>query len=452
MPTATASFRPASAAEFAARGVAWGLGLFGLLRLNWFEAHALLPLTLWQGRLAAWGFGLPTAPIEVTLACSGADVMALCAGAILAYPATWPKRTVGLAGGIALILALNTVRIGTLGAAAALTSWFSVLHLYIWPALLTLATAGYVFTWMRGVDHAPARMSSPQPAPRATPATRRFVAWAAVFLVCFVAAAPLYMESGSVLATAGFIAGAAAWTLSRLGLAATAAGNILLTPQGAFAVTQECITTPLIPIYLAAAVAYLPTWRQRVLATVAAVPLFVGLGIARLLVIALPATLIGSPVFLIHAFYQLLLAAVVIVLVALWRHGAGRAAGQRGLLGVAAFSMFVYALGPSYTQMLFSAFGGGLPLADTQGAFLLYPAFQVGLYLGLSVTGFIALKWQPFVVGLAAIGISQVAGLAALHLVVNAGVVPHVREVRGLAIVVPLLVVAAMVRYERRLA
>lgn len=447
MRTVTASSRHAQAIEFAARGLAWGLGLFALLRLSWFESHAVLPLTLWQGRLAAWGFGAPSAPIEVTLACSGADAIALCAGTILAYPATWPKRIAGAAGGIALILAINTVRIGTLGAAAALTSWFSILHLYIWPGLLTLATAGYVFTWMRRVGNRSPQAALPRPSAMTTP-MRRFAVLVAVFLVVFVAAAPLYLDSRSVLATATFIAQAAAWSLSRLGIEATAAGNLLSTPQGAFLVTQECITTPLIPVYFAAIVAFGHSWRQRVVALLAAAPLFLGLGIARLLVVALPVALIGSPLFLIHAFYQLLLGAALVIFVALWRHGAGRRGWHRALTGCGVFALFMYALGPAYTRTVFAPFGG-VPLEDLQGAFTLLPAFQAGLFLALSIAAFPAATWRRLAIGLAAMASAQMVALAALHVLVGAGLTPHVREVRGFAVVLPLLVIAAMVRYER---
>ena len=37
-------------------------------------------------RLAVGLFGTSALPVEVTLACSGADALALCLGAILAYP------------------------------------------------------------------------------------------------------------------------------------------------------------------------------------------------------------------------------------------------------------------------------------------------------------------------------------------------------------------------------
>ncbi len=64
----------------------------------------------------------------------------------------------------------------------------------------------------------------------------------------------------------------------------------------------------------------------------ATVPLFVGLGIVRLLIVALPDA-VASPLFVVHAFYQLLLAAVLVFLAALWRHGRG-AALRYALAGV----------------------------------------------------------------------------------------------------------------------
>src|SRR4029077_288847 len=91
-PTAIGWIRPSPVTSFVLRGLAWSLGLFGLIRLAWFEALVVLPLTQAQARLAASLFGAPMSPIDVTLACSGADALALCAGVILAYPAAWKLR------------------------------------------------------------------------------------------------------------------------------------------------------------------------------------------------------------------------------------------------------------------------------------------------------------------------------------------------------------------------
>ena len=121
--------------KFALRAAAWSLGFFGLLRLNWFATTVSLPVTRAQSAVATGVLGTPAMPIDITLACSGADALALCLGTILAYPVSWRARLTGAAGGTALILALNMLRIGTLGQAAA-SPEFNTLHLYVWPAVL----------------------------------------------------------------------------------------------------------------------------------------------------------------------------------------------------------------------------------------------------------------------------------------------------------------------------
>jgi hypothetical protein len=262
----------------------------------------------------------------------------------------------------------------------------------------------------------------------------------------FTAASPLYLQSAGVLALATFVATAGAGALGVLGIQAYAAANVLWTARGGFLVTQECISTPLIPVYLAAVFAYAQTWRRCALALLAAVPLFIGLGIARLLVIALPAALVASPVVLVHAFYQLLLAAVLVFLAALWRHGAGPMAWRRTLMGIAAGTGLVYVLGAPYTRLLTSAFAAGVRLDDPQGAVALLPAFQVGLYVALCVAAFAAVNWRRLATGFALLAMSQVVIIAALHFAVERiGVMPEVRDVRAWAVAGPLLLVAALI-------
>ena len=450
MPTdITPAFREAR--NFALRAVAWSIGFFGLLRLNWTEAHAVLPLTQVQARAAVGLFGTSPLPVEVTLACSGADALALCLGAIFAYPVRWRMRLAGAGAGACLILALNIVRIGTLGRVTASPAWFNALHLYLWPAVLTVAIAGYVFAWMRFADrrrlhdekdvtYEPSGIERPAP-------TRRFVVLTVAFLVLFSAASPLYLESAGVLALAGFIARAAAVILGAAGVNAQAATNVLWTSRGSFLVTQECISTPLVPVYLAAICAYSTTWRRLTLGLLAAAPLFIALGILRLLVVALPDAVVASPLLLVHNFYQLLLGVVVVFLAAQWRHGT-IAAPRHALVGVIVGVAFVRLLGPFYTRIV--TYPAGAPIDDPQGAIALLPAFQIGLYLALWVAAFVAVGWRRFLGGLAVLQLTQTAGLLALNaLASHSGVTAQVRDVRGWAVAGPLLIVAAVVNGVR---
>jgi len=467
VPTDTA--RWTSARNFTLRAAAWSLALFGVLRLDWVETHGVLPLTQLQGRLAVGLCGKPVLPVAATLACSGADALALCLGVILAYPARWRMRLAAAGGGLGLILVLNTLRIGSLGRVAGSPAWFEVLHVYLWPAVLVLSIAGYVFAWMRIADCRLAVGAAPGLSARSAAAhaerqperlTRRFVLLAAAFLLLFVAASPLYLESSRVLAVAAFVARAAAAGLRLLGVEASAAGNVLSTPRGGFTVTQECIFTPLIPVYLAAVLACSDRWPRRALGLLATAPLFVGLGIARLLVVALPAALVSSPVFLVHAFYQLLLAAVVVFLAAFWRHGAGGMALRRALLAVVLGSALILLLGEPGTR--FAAWAAGMlggaasssaanpRLDDPQGAIALLPAMQVGLYVALWVAAFSAAGWRRFLAGLAFLALTQMAALLGLHALANCcGLTPHVRDVRAWAVVGPLLAIVAVANTER---
>jgi exosortase/archaeosortase family protein len=428
-------------AKFALRALAWSVGLFGLLRLEWFASHVLLPVTRAQGAAATFLLGTPPMPIEVTLACSGADALALCLGTILAYPVKWRARLLGAAGGGSLILVLNMLRIGTLGQAAA-SPEFNTLHLYVWPAVLLLAIAGYVFTWMRyadGAAHTPVFAPRPQP-------SRRFVLLTAAFLILFAATAPIYLESARLLVLAGYIASAAAAILRTAGVTAHAASNVLWTSRGGFLVTQECIATPVAPLYLAAIVSYATTWRQLAFGALAALPLFVALAIARLLVVALPDA-VGSPLFFVHAFYQLLVAAIIVGVAALWRHGRGTALAHAGA-GAAVGVLFVYLLGPIYTRAI--AHASLSPLDDPQGAIAFLPVFQMALYLALWVAAFAAVGWRRFVAGAAVLGVTQSAGLLALQsLAIHAGLTAHVRDVRAWAVAAPVLVFAAVITRVR---
>ena len=235
--------------------------------------------------------------------------MALCAGAILAYPATWGARFRAAALGLLAITLLNVVRIGHLSLVAADNSLFQLLHIYVWPGILILATAAYVFAWMnREGRTAPAGGSARRIALSA--AGRRFAVLAVVLVVVYFATAPLFYESSFVDVVARWIAATGGAILVAAGTTVTVAGPVIRTAHGGFRVTQECIFTPLIPLYIAGALsAPLVPWRR--FAALAATPLlFFAVGVSRLLVLAVPATVIGSYSTAIHAFSQTLVALI----------------------------------------------------------------------------------------------------------------------------------------------
>ena len=435
--------------SFALRLAGWSLALFGLFRVPWTGVHIFLPATQAQAAVGAALFGPSSLPVEATLACSGADALALCCAAIAAYPARWRTRAAGIAIGTVGILGLNTIRIGSLGRAAATPRMFDALHVYVWPAVLTIAIAGLVFGWMRIADRPrfPRHERSPAVAsmqPGLPLVTLRFALVAVAGLVLFALASPLYLDSPRVLAVAWLVARASAVLLRAMGVNATAAAGMLVTPNGAFLVTQECIATPLIPVYLAAVLVYSPTWRSAGFRTLAAIPLFVALGSARLLVVALPAGLDHPPAFFIHAFFQFLVAAGMVCGVAFWRSGARASTWIRACAALALALGFSRILGGSYTGAMMSL--TPITMDDPQGALTFLPAFQFGLFLALWIAAFLPSGWARFLCGASLLTAVQIAvGAGVQWLFVHAGVAPLVRDIRAWALIGPALVIAGVV-------
>ena len=122
---------PHGAGRFLLYALGWNIALFGLLRLGWIEEHLIDGLIAFQKSVVFWYGITEHKGIIVTASCSGTDVMALCAGVTLAYPAAWRRRVLGVAGGLALILTLNMVRIASLYLVASDPTRFTLLHLYV---------------------------------------------------------------------------------------------------------------------------------------------------------------------------------------------------------------------------------------------------------------------------------------------------------------------------------
>ncbi len=437
MPTDIGASQPRvhSAKKYVVWATTTAFGLFGLLRLPWVETQLILPLTRLQGDLAAAAFQTPAAPISVTLACSGTEVIAMCLGAILAYPVSWRLRLSGAALIVLGILGLNTVRIGTLGLASGDPQWFNALHLYLWPAGLILATSGAVFVWMRHADESAAGTWAP---------SWRFVALALVLLALSALAAPSYIDSAAVYGVGRLIAHAGAMTLAVFGGEASATGNVLWTARGGFSVTGDCVATPLLPLYVAAVWTYAADWRRRLLGTAMAVPIFFVLGVVRLLLVALPQSIAPSPEFASHAFYQVVLAGVAITLAGRWRHGPRKAAGPVAAAMVAAV-LFLAVAGDTYARTVMLPVAG--PLIDPQAALAFLPPFQIAVYLALWLAAGRGCARLPLALGLALLIITHLLGAwwLTMHEVPEL-LANRVALVRAWALAGPLLLCFALMR------
>ena len=328
---------------------AWFVGLFGLMRLPWVERVLLTPFAEVQQRVADQLTGAPSDLVYADASCSGGDPLALCAGAIFAFPAAWGARLRGAAVGFTLITAVNIVRLGHLSLIAENRALLDLLHVYVWPGILILVAAGFVYGWM-GRQGFGADVASFGGLALGV-AARRFLVLAALLVAAYFATAPFFYESPAVDVIAGWIAVTGGAILAAAGTTAAVSGAVIRTAHGGFVVTQECIFTPLIPLYVAATLSAPMGWGRRRTAMLASAV----------------AAFAAAP----------LLGAVV----------GGAAGGLQALAGHA-----------------------GHAFTDEQGAWAILPAFQAGLFtaLWIAVAGG-GRSWRRALAGLCGVVLVQAA-------------------------------------------
>ena len=103
----------------------------------------------------------------IVAGCNGVEAMLVLLAGILAYPAPWRSKLVGLAIGAVAIQALNLVRIVSLFYLGQWDmKWFEWAHLYVWQGLIMLDALLVWMLWIRALPAVPAPAGPPpNPAP-----------------------------------------------------------------------------------------------------------------------------------------------------------------------------------------------------------------------------------------------------------------------------------------------
>jgi len=113
-------------------------------------------LQLFDGDVAASGATIwnPASGFAVTVeaGCNGVEASLVLLAAVIAYPASWHQKVVGVAGGVVTVQVLNLARIISL---FYLGQWnqtaFEWAHLYLWQALIMLDVLLIFLVWLRWV-------------------------------------------------------------------------------------------------------------------------------------------------------------------------------------------------------------------------------------------------------------------------------------------------------------
>jgi exosortase H (IPTLxxWG-CTERM-specific) len=162
-------------------------GLFGAELTPWAQEALVVPWTNTLARLSAWlvtlfdpgvvatgkvlrssanGFA-----VSIEAGCNGVEATIVLLAAMLAFPAPWKNRLVGLVAGVVAVQALNVVRVISL---FYLGQWnlavFEFAHLYVWQALIMLDVLVVWLIWVRTLPRA-GDAGSRGPPPAAAPAS-----------------------------------------------------------------------------------------------------------------------------------------------------------------------------------------------------------------------------------------------------------------------------------------
>jgi len=90
----------------------------------------------------------PAFAVDVENGCNGLETALLLGAAVLAFPASWRARAVGLAAGFAGIQAINLVRVVSLfWIGRHRPALFSAAHTVIWQSIVVLAGVALFLVW-----------------------------------------------------------------------------------------------------------------------------------------------------------------------------------------------------------------------------------------------------------------------------------------------------------------
>jgi exosortase H (IPTLxxWG-CTERM-specific) len=165
--------------RFFAVFVALQAGLFAAELTPWAQEYFVIPWTNTLAAISAWLVTLfdPSVvaagkvlasttngfSVSIEAGCNGVEATIVLVAAILAFPASWKRRMMGLAVGIVAVQGLNIVRVISL---FYLGQWdlrvFEWAHLYVWQALIMLDVLVVWLVWVRTLPpSAPAAIPAP---------------------------------------------------------------------------------------------------------------------------------------------------------------------------------------------------------------------------------------------------------------------------------------------------
>ncbi len=91
--------------------------------------------------------------VEIVNGCTGLDVGIFLACAMLVFPAPWRARLRGAALAFVIVFFVNFLRVLTLCVLnESSQAAFEIVHVYVWPAFISLVCLATLLAWIRGTQ------------------------------------------------------------------------------------------------------------------------------------------------------------------------------------------------------------------------------------------------------------------------------------------------------------
>ncbi len=114
-----------------------------------FITHHILALFQVQSSYYGSVISLPGISLQVLFGCNGLEAVMIYAIAILAFPAPWKTKMIGIVGGFVILQVINIVRIvGLAYAAVNYRSLFKILHIYVAQGVMIAIALGVFFLYL----------------------------------------------------------------------------------------------------------------------------------------------------------------------------------------------------------------------------------------------------------------------------------------------------------------
>ena len=169
------SFIALLVALFAAELTPWAQTYFVVPWTDTLAALSAWLVTLFDPNVAATGKVIRSTvngfAVSIEAGCNGIEATIVLVAAIVAFPAPWRDRLIGLAAGVVAVQGLNIVRVISL---FYLGQWnmqvFEWAHLYVWQALIMLDVLVVWLIWVRMLPRDSAATGGPRGAAGGTAA------------------------------------------------------------------------------------------------------------------------------------------------------------------------------------------------------------------------------------------------------------------------------------------